>query len=176
MGGSGRLVKRDGEDGAPERPSAWGVAVKQLAMRALTTEELRRRLRRSGYTEDEIQPVLARLIASRYIDDAEYARAWAHARAHRHSVGPARVAQELRAKGIAEAEIAPAIRDAFGEGGDQGIAEAAASRKVAALRGVAPDAARRRLGAYLSRKGFAAEIVLALCRKYFPHGQDPIDS
>jgi hypothetical protein len=78
-------------------------------------------------------------------------------------------------KGIAEAEISRAVREAFGERDAREVAGAAAARKLQTLRGVAPEVARRRLGAFLTRKGFAVEIVLALCRKYFPHGEDPND-
>jgi regulatory protein len=163
------------EGRAAERADPWEVAVKLLAMRALTAHELRQRLARRGYAADEIQQVVARLVASRYLDDVQYARAWAHARAHRHSLGPARLARELRSKGIAEAEISRAVREAFGERDAREVAEAAAARKRQELRGVSPEVARRRLGAFLTRKGFAVEIVLALCRKHFPHGEDPND-
>lgn len=160
---------------AAERADPWEVAVKLLAMRALTAHELRQRLVRRGYAADEIEAVVARLIASRYLDDVEYARAWARARAHRHSLGPVRLVRELRSKGIPEAEISRAVREAFGERDAREAAEAAAGRKVQELRGVPPEVARRRLGGFLTRKGFAVEIVLALCRKYFPHGEDPND-
>jgi regulatory protein len=176
--GSGNLVKRRSasrEGAAEDRPDPWAVAIKLLAMRPLTTHELRQRLARRGHAADEIQAVVARLIASRYLDDVEYARAWAHARAHRHSVGPARLARELRSKGIAEAEISRALGEAFDERDAREVAEAAAIRKLKGLRGVPPEVARRRLGAFLTRKGFAVEIVLGLCRKHFPHGEDPND-
>ena len=140
-------------------------------MRALSSEELRRRLARRGYPPEQISAVLARLAASRYLDDGEYARAWARSRAHRRSLGPTRLAQELRAKGIAEGEIAVALREAFTERDARETAEAAAMRRLPALQGLPPDVARRRLAGYLTRRGFAAEIVMALCRKHVPHGE-----
>jgi len=157
---------------AGERPDPWEVALRLLAMRALATQELRQRLTRRGYTPEQIAAVVSRLTASRYLDDAEYARAWARARAHRRSVGPARLAQELRVRGIAEVEIAGALEEAYGERDARQVAEAAADRKRAGLQGLAPEIARRRLAAYLSRQGFSAEIVLALCRKHFPPGEE----
>jgi len=160
---------------AAERPDPWEVAVRLLGMRALTTQELRQRLAERGYAQDQIQPVVARLTASRYLDDAEYARAWAVARAHRHSVGPARLARELRSKGIAEPEISGVLREAFGERDAREVAETAAVRKAKTLRGLTPEVARRRLGAYLTRQGFAVEVVLALCRKHFPSLAEPMD-
>ena len=160
---------------AAEPPDPWDVAIKLLGMRALTTQELRQRLARRGYAPDQIQAVVVRLTASRYLDDAEYARAWAIARAHRHSVGPARLARELRSRGIAEREISGVLREAFGERDAREVAETAAVRKLKALQGLAPEIARRRLGAFLTRRGFAVEVVLALCRKHFPSVEGPED-
>ncbi len=148
------------------------MAVKLLGMRALTTQELRQRLARRGYVAEQIQAVIARLSASRYLDDGEYARAWALARAHRHFVGPARLRRELRSKGIADAEISDALREAFSERDPREVAESAALRKLKALRGLAPEVARRRLGTFLTRQGFAIEMVLTLCRKHFPRVND----
>ncbi len=158
---------------AVERPDPWEIAVKLLAMRALSSEELRRRLARRGYPPDQVSAVLARLTASRYLDDGEYARAWARSRAHRRSLGPTRLAQELHAKGIAESDIGGALREVFAERDAREVAEAAARRRLPTLRGLSPDAARRRLAGYLSRRGFAPEIILAMCRKYLPHGDEP---
>ena len=165
-----RRGNRAEEKPAVERPDPWEVAIKLLAMRALSSEELRRRLARRGYPPEQISAVLARLAASRYLDDGEYARAWARSRAHRRSLGPTRLAQELRAKGIAEGEIAVALREAFTERDARETAEAAAMRRLPALQGLPPDVARRRLAGHLARRGFATEIILALCRKHFPHG------
>ena len=166
---------RAGDQAADERPDPWEVAVKLLAMRALSSEELRRHLARRGYPPDHVSLVLARLTASRYLDDAEYARAWARSRAHRRSLGPVRLARELRARGIPEADIAGTLREVFAEREAREIAEAAARRRLPTLQGLPPDVARRRLAGYLTRRGFAAEIVLALCRKHFPHGDDVND-
>lgn len=160
---------------AADRPDPWEVAVKLLGMRALTTQELRQHLARRGFAADQIQAVVARLAASRFLDDAEYARAWAHAQAHRHSVGPARLARGLRSKGIAEAEISDALREAFGEQNAREVAARAAVRKLKTLQGLGPELARRRLGAFLTRRGFSVEIVLALCRKHFPSLAEPMD-
>jgi regulatory protein len=171
-------VRREqgGREGtAAERPDPWEVAVKLLAMHALTTQELRQRLARRGYAPDQVQAVIVRLTASRYLDDAEYARAWARARAHRRSLGPARLTRELHAKGIGEGEISSALREAFAERDARESAEAAAVRKLQGVRALAPEVARRRLAAYLTRRGFAVEIVLALCRKHFPSVEEPED-
>ncbi|MBI2002161.1 MAG: regulatory protein RecX [candidate division NC10 bacterium] len=163
---------RESSRASAERPDPWEVALRLLAMRAMSTEELRQRLARRGYAADPIASVVARLTASRYLDDAEYARTWARSRAHRRSLGPARLARELRARGIAELEISATLDEVFGERDVRSVAEAAAIRKLRDLQGVPPLVARRRLAAFLTRRGFPAEIILALCRKHCPQGED----
>jgi len=68
---------------ARERPDAWQVALKVLAVRARTTHEVRQALTRRGYPPDEVAAVIARLTAARYLDDADFARSWVSARARR---------------------------------------------------------------------------------------------
>ena len=46
-------------------------------------------------------------------------------------------------------------------------AAAAVRRKLPSLHGVPPSVARRRLAAFLERRGFSAEIILAVCRAQF---------
>ncbi len=83
-------------------------------------------------------------------------------------MGPMRLARELRARGIAEREIADAVDGAFADREMLEVAEAAVKRKLRGLHGLAPLVARRRLAAHLTRQGFSADIILALCRKYLP--------
>ena len=157
-----------GESGEPsDRPDPWGVAIKQLALRARSAEEIRRSLARRGYGQDEIAAVLARLTASGYVDDADLARTWVAARARRAAMGPARLARELRDKGISDTEIAAALRASAEEWDVAETAAAAVRRKLPSLHGLPPAVARRRLAAFLERRGFSAEIILATCRSCF---------
>jgi regulatory protein len=147
----------------------WEAAIALLAMRAYSTHELTQRLRRRGYGPEEIAAVVARLTAARYLDDAEYARAWARSRARRLSLGPARLARELRARGVDPAHIAEALAESSAEDDPGSLAEAAAARRLKGLQDVPAEVARRRLAAYLARRGFAAGIILRVCRRHFPH-------
>ena len=155
-----------------ERPDAWGVGLKLLAMRAHTTQEVRQRLARRGYPPDEVAAVIARLASAKYLDDLELARTWVRSRAVRPGLGPTRLAQELRAKGVGEPEIAAALAEFPAERTVDDVAEEVAARKLRTLRGLEPAVARRRLAAHLTRRGFASEITLLMCRKFFPGTAD----
>ena len=176
--GDGRRGRR-GEEGeqtgpasAGARPGPWEVAIALLAMRAHSTQELRQRLGRRGYGAEEIAAVVVRLTAARYLDDAEYARAWARSRARRLSLGPARLTRELRARGVGEAHIAAALAETLAEDDPGALAEAAAARRLKGLQGVPAEAARRRLAAHLARRGFATDIIIRVCRRHFPQLPD----
>ncbi len=129
---------------------------------------MRLSLSRRGYAPEAVGGVLDRLAAARYLNDREFARGWVQARAARSGFGPLRLSRELRAKGIEEGDIRAALAELLEEHGPLTLAEAVARKKLTALQGAPPVVGQRRLAAYLTRRGFSTEIVLRLCRKFFP--------
>ena len=77
---------------------ALEAAMKYLALRERSEQEVRARLRRSCYGEETIGRVLEALARHHLVSDARFAEAWAHSRARKYGKG--RIAQELRVKGI----------------------------------------------------------------------------
>ena len=167
-----RGVKRGGggaaSTGEARRLEAWDAALRLLAMRARTTQEVRQGLARQGHPPADIAAVILRLTSEKYLDDLEFARTWVRSVGLRRARGPARLAQELRAKGVGEAEIAAALSDLPADGSILDVAEEAAVRKLKGLRGMDPTVARRRLAAHLERQGFPADAILVVCREHFP--------
>lgn len=156
----------------PVPRDAWHVALKQIAMRARSSHEVRQNLARRGYAPDEIASVIARLITARYLDDADFARSWVSTRAQRGVAAPARLARELRRKGIGAGDIAAALRDLQGEWDAVRAAGEAARRKLKALTGLPPPVVRRRLAAFLERRGFDPDVVQRTCRQYVTDAMD----
>jgi len=164
---AGRGRRRAAGDPAKrELPHPWQVALKHIAVRARTAHEVRQALARRGYACREVAAVIDRLRAARYLDDADFARTWVSLRAHRGAAAPARLARELREKGVAEAEIAAALRALQEEWDPAEAAGQAARRKLKSLQGIPAAAARRRLAAFLDRRGFSSEVILATCRRF----------
>jgi len=155
-----------------ERPDAWQAALKILAVRALSTHEVRQALARRGHAPDDIATVIARLMAARYLDDADFARTWVLTRARRGAAAPARLARELRAKGITDETIAAALRVLTEDWDPAEAAGEAARRKLKSLQGLPAEVARRRLAAYLERRGFSGDVILATCRRQVPDARD----
>lgn len=88
-------------------PHALEAAMKFLALRERSEQEVRSRLRRSCYDENTIQRVLDTLGLHDLVSDTRFAETWVHARSRKY--GKNRIAQELRMKGISSQEAQTAL-------------------------------------------------------------------
>ena len=88
-------------------PHALEAAMKFLALRERSEQEVRARLRRSHYDEAAIQRVLDTLGLHSLVSDERFAEAWVHHRARKY--GKNRIAQELRMKGISQQQAQAAL-------------------------------------------------------------------
>ena len=88
-------------------PHALEAAMKFLALRERSEQEVRARLRRSCYDDAAIDRVLDTLGLHDLVSDARFAEAWVHARSRKY--GKNRIAQELRVKGIGRQEAETAL-------------------------------------------------------------------
>lgn len=117
-----------------------------------------------GYPQDEIESAISRLSAASLLDDSRFALEYARQRLVNGRESPRRTVQALLAKGIA----APAARKAVDEvveSEEVDLLESlreAADRKTRQLAGLPPDVQRRRLFAFLARKGFSLEDIRRL--------------
>jgi len=142
---------------ADEASRATEAALVFLGYRPRSEKEVRDRLRRGGYEQDAIEHAIARLHEWRYLDDADFARRWVENRTAHRPRGRRLLQQELRHKGI-DGEIArDAIDDA--ELDETSAAEALARRRLPAYAADEPAAIRRRLGAYLARRGYGYDVI-----------------
>lgn len=143
-------------------------ALRLLAIRPRSAEEIRERLVRHQAPGAAIRAVIADLGADGLLDDLAFARSWITRRTSSHPVGARRIRWELRRKGVPPAVIDQALRASLGDETDRARAEehsalALVKRRLPAVRHLAPDRQARRLAALLHRRGFAtAAIVRAL--------------
>ena len=79
-------------------PHALEAAMKFLALRERSEQEIASRLRRSHYDEGTIQKVLDTLNLHELVSDGRFAEQWVHSRSRKY--GKNRIAQELRRKGV----------------------------------------------------------------------------
>ena len=91
-----------------EKQRALDRAFRSLAARAHTEKEIVDKLSRAGYSERAVAYVMETLAKYKLIDDASYAESWVLTRAKR-GVGPYRLRQELRRKGVSSEDAQAAI-------------------------------------------------------------------
>lgn len=141
-----------------ERRQAQECALRFLGYRARSRAEIRRRLERGGYEPEVIEEALDSLARSGLIDDAEFSESWVRARTGSRPMGPQRIALELRQKGVARDVIDDALQ-AVDPDRELDLALAVGRRKFEQMQGQAatPDG-RRRLAAFLRRRGFSWEV------------------
>jgi regulatory protein len=150
------------------------VAARFLATRPRTRWEVERRLRRAGTAEPEIRAALERLAELGYLDDAAFARWWGEQRDRHSPRGRRMIEAELRQRGVPR-EVIEAYREEHAEpersAEDIGLPgdESARAREALAkhLRGRSmPSDARavQRIGMYLMRRGFDADVVRSTLR------------
>jgi len=137
---------------------AYDRAVRFLSPRPRSEAEVRRRLAKAGIDATVIDAVVARLTGQGYLDDAEFARFWVENRQRFRPKGGRALRQELRQKGLAAPVIEAAIADVDPMAAAYAAAQVKASR-LAHLIQDDPAAFRRKLSAFLMRRGFNYEIV-----------------
>jgi regulatory protein len=137
-----------------------------LARRAWTEQDLIARLRRHGASDVVARLVVADMVARGYVNDAEFARAWAEARARGRKIGPVRLRRELATKGVAPALIGAAVAAAFGEIGERERAREVGTRRLATLRAARhPERVPARLREFLLRRGYPVAVVRDIVRE-----------
>lgn len=148
---------------ARKRPDAGALdaGLRLLARRAHSRAEVRRKLGRRGYGEEEVETAVERLVELGYLDDRNFAEG--HVRRRSSALGPLALSAELAARGVdrsladtalshfdADAQLASATRLAervFGPGSFPGYREMLDS-----------------VGPKLLRRGFSPGVVRSACK------------
>jgi regulatory protein len=142
-------------------PTTYDRALTFLAHRARSVAELRRKLAEKGAPRAEVEEVIARLIDQKLLDDTDFARQFARSRITGSGASRFRVLQELRRKGvgsdIAERALAELQVD---EGVDPSTSiQRVADKKWKTLAKLDDMTRRRRLYAFLARRGFSPDEI-----------------
>ncbi len=176
--------------------SAREAALRLLDRARKTRHQLERRLADKGFTAPVAAAALDRQARVGVVDDVEYARAFVRSKLARSAVGLRVIENQLRARGVSDADRARALAELDAEAareeathGDAGGAawrgggageRARAERALAPLlrryRGLDPREARARATAARQRRGFdwaTARDVLAAVAATDPAGTDP---
>jgi len=143
--------------------AAERAALRALARRAHARRDLQRRLVRKQHPPRAVDAALERLAARGLLDDRRFAEQYAALRATRGK-GPVRLIKDLLAQGVERRTAEEAVRQALD---DEDIdprreARAVAVKRARQLDGLPPAVRKRRLLAFLVRRGYAGPQVKAL--------------
>ena len=143
--------------------AAHRAAQRAIARRAHARFDLRRRLLQKQHPPDAVDAALERLSAAGLLDDARFAVDYAAAKARRGR-GPSRLTSDLQAQGVDRRVAEEAVRTSLAaEGVDPGDAvRALAEKRAKQLAGLPPLVRKRRLVAFLVRRGFQGSEVRSM--------------
>jgi len=130
-----------------------------LKFRLRSEKELCERLKKKGFESGTIREVAGSLKSKGFIDDRLFAKAWIKSRLGR-SLGLRRIRQELNLKGIDKEITDTYLNEVKKVYSEQDVVKNIAQERLEKLKGVEPRCARRRVYAYLLRRGFSPEIVI----------------
>lgn len=145
----------------PRSSRAHNISLNALARRGVSSQEMSELLRRRELDEGEICLELGRLERVGLLDDEKLARTLIRTLQERKGLGKTAIVAELRRRKLDQGTIDDAIEEYFE---DEGVDELTRARELAMkrapqLRSLDTETARRRLGAFLMRKGYSGSIV-----------------
>ncbi|ANS74069.1 hypothetical protein AWM70_05340 [Paenibacillus yonginensis] len=147
---------------ADEKQQAYAAGLAYLGRKPRTRHEVTVRLQEKGWSERVAVQTADRLEREGYLNDAEYAVEWAQQRLEGQGKGKLWIRQELRQKGISKPYIEAALEQVDEE------AEFEAARTLAEKRwqrtNGEPQERKRKIGAFLMRRGFKGGVVSRVIR------------
>ena len=102
-------MRRPSNSSTADAKAVEAAAVRLLARREHSIDELRRKLLGKGYPSDTIEPVIQKLAGKRLVSDERFTSSFVHHHAKRGQ-GPVRIRAELRQQGIADSQVEEALR------------------------------------------------------------------
>lgn len=150
-----------GKSATPEqiRARAFQRAVKLLAAKPRSIEELRERLAERCSSKSVIETVIARLREYGYLDDERYALGYASSKLRQQPIGRRRLELSLAKKKVDRTVADEALNQVFAETSEADLLDRALAKRIR-LRGRPKTRAEAKsLFDHLLRQGFPFELV-----------------
>ena len=130
-----------------------------LKFRQRSEQELRERLEKKKFDKQIIEETLSFLKERSFIDDSSFAKSWIDSRIKK-PLGIRRLKAELLIKGISKAIIDSCIDEIKENYPESKIVAGIVKDRLDKLKGCDPQKAKKRVYAYLLRRGFSPETVI----------------
>ena len=153
-------MKRNSFLGSEDK--ARNYAFLLLKFRPRSEQELRARLKRKNFAPGIIESTLRFLKEKGFVDDDAFAKTWVNSRLL-ENFGACRIRQELELKGVSEPVINARIKEALIQRPEEAVIRTLAKNKMKRIKEGEAQKAKRKIYAYLARRGFASgDIIDAL--------------
>ncbi len=156
-----------------EREMAYWRALNFLSYRPRSIAEIERNLRKYKVPETIIPATIERLKDNNFVNDQDFAKMWVENRNTFRPRGKRALRLELRQKGIPDENIQPILDDLVDE---EALAYQAGIKKAKKLANLEWQDFRRKLGAFLARRGFSYSIISPLLRPLWDEVQPEEDN
>jgi regulatory protein len=144
---------------AADTEGAYRTVLRALERRSYAKSDLARRLLRKGHHRPAVDAAIERAAGLGLLDDAAFANNYVETRSARGR-GPSRLTRDLLSMGVERSLIDRAIAAVWPEGSDRTAVPLALAQKRASQLGALPrHARRRRVVAYLARRGFSGRDI-----------------
>jgi regulatory protein len=153
-------------DSIPRKRSTYDRALDMLEARSRGVAELRRLLIKKGEPEADVDAAIERLVANGVLDDANFARQLTRSKALGAGHSRRRIQQELSKRGVSREVSSEAIEEVFDEEGvdEDASIERVARKKLRMLTKVDAPTRKRRLYAFLARRGYDSNDIQRVLR------------
>jgi regulatory protein len=142
-------------------PSAYNYALNLLSARPYATRALHRKLIQKQYSAADADDAIRRLVDNGLLDDAKYAEQYARSKILSTGASKRRLQQDLYRKGIKGDVATSAIANVIDQDeiDPAAVIERVARKKLAQLGNLEPVVLRRRLFAFLARRGYDVDEI-----------------
>ncbi|MBN2030827.1 RecX family transcriptional regulator [bacterium] len=150
-----------------ERTRAKEKALRLLAYRMRSVEELRKKLHEKGFTERIIEPVIQDLLRVGLLDDQQFATAYVQTRMVQKPMSTQLLRQELSFKGIGNDIAEQVIEEEYGARSETEVAVGLARKKMEQYRSgrIESKKMRKKVSDFLLRRGFNWDVIGEVMRE-----------
>jgi regulatory protein len=143
------------------RPTAYDYALNLLSARPYASQALHRKLIQKQYSAADANDAIRRLVDNGLLDDAKYAEQYARSKMLATGASKRRLTQNLYRKGIKGDVATNAIANVIEqeEIDTAAVIDRVARKKLAQLGHLDPLVRRRRLFAFLARRGYDLDEI-----------------
>jgi regulatory protein len=141
-----------------------------VGYRPRSEREVRNRLRKRDFSQQAIDEAIERMRGWNYLNDQAFAEWWVENRESHRPRGKRLLAGELREKGVAPDVVSDVIEEA--EVDESSAALEMARKRLGSLSDLDQATQKRRLAAFLGRRGYGWDVVGPVMKQVFAELED----